>query len=139
MPTSPTQTWYKSQKKPRFAPPAWIFAPVWTVLYIIIAVSFGTVFLRTLENVWPAAVALPFAINIVANLLFAPLQFRLQKNLLALADILVILVTIPLMIVTILPLSPRIAWAQVPYLLWVSFATVLQVSVTWMNRRKKRK
>ncbi len=134
MNTAETALWYASQKKPFFAPPAWIFGPVWTVLYLVIIISFGYVVWKVLKGQWSPWVLLPFAVNLAANLAFTPIQFGLKNNLLAFVDILVVLGSLLWMIRTITPLSPGVAWAQVPYLLWVSFATVLQASVTWLNR-----
>lgn len=131
---SDTALWYATQTKPFFAPPAWIFAPVWSALYVLIALSFGYVFYKVLTRRWPAWVAVPFLINIVANIAFTPIQFGLQNNLLAFVDILVVLGSLLWMIRVAWPLSRSVAWAQVPYLLWVGFATVLQASVTWLNR-----
>lgn len=133
MPSS-TTLWYSTLKKPFFAPPSWLFGPVWTVLYVIIFVSYGFVLWKVLKGQWSAWVLLPFAINLLANFAFTPIQFGLRNNVLALADILVVLVSLIWMIRTAAPLSTWVMWAQVPYLLWVSFATVLQATVTWLNR-----
>jgi len=132
----PTDTarWYATLIKPPFAPPAWIFGPVWSALYVLIVLSFGFVFYKVLMRRWPAWVAVPFLINIVANIAFTPIQFGLKNNLLAFIDILVVLGSLLWMIRVAWPLSRSVAWAQVPYLLWVGFATVLQASVTWLNR-----
>ena len=132
----PTDTarWYATLIKPPFAPPAWIFGPVWSALYVLIVLSFGFVFYKVLMRRWPAWVAVPFLINIVANIAFTPIQFGLKNNLLAFIDILVVLGSLLWMIRVAWPLSRSVAWAQIPYLLWVSFATVLQASVTWLNR-----
>jgi len=129
-----TYVWYQQLKKPFFSPPAWIFGPVWSVLYVLIIVSFGFVFYKVLTRQWPVWVALPFLINIIANLIFTYLQFGLKNNVLALLDIIVVLTTI-LWAMRIVPTSASwVAWIQVPYLLWVSFATILQATITWMNR-----
>ena len=129
-----TASWYATLIKPPFAPPAWIFGPVWSLLCVIIAVSFGFVFWKVFKGEWPAWVVLPFALNLAANFAFTPLQFGLKNNLLALVDILIVLGSILWMIKVALPLEPWVAWAQMPYLLWVGFATILQASVTWLNR-----
>ncbi|ALM09843.1 MAG TPA: tryptophan-rich sensory protein [Candidatus Peribacter riflensis] len=129
-----TALWYAAQKKPFFAPPAWIFGPVWTVLYVIILISFSFVLWKVIKGHWSAWVIVPFGINLVANLAFSPIQFGLRNNLLAFLDILVVLGSLIWMLRTVAPLSAWVMWAQVPYLLWVSFATVLQASVTWLNR-----
>lgn len=128
-----TQEWYTLLEKPWFAPPAWIFGPVWSVLYVLIIISFGFVFLNMIRKRWPAKIALPFVINLVANLLYTPLQFGLRNNVLALFDIIIILVTIAWMVRAVWPRARWIAWMQLPYALWVSFACVLQVSITWLN------
>ncbi len=127
------QQWYAQLIKPPFAPPAWLFGPVWSVLYVIIAVSFGYVFVQVLRKRWPAALSVPFVINLAANAAFSPVQFGLRNNALALVDILVVLLSIIWMMRAVWGKARWVAWAQVPYLAWVSFATVLQASVTWLN------
>lgn len=126
--------WYATLTKPTWAPPSWLFGPVWTVLYIGIFVSFGTVFALVAQKKLPAVVALPFALNLLFNFSFTPLQFGLRSNALASIDILLVLGTLLWAMYAVYPLRPWIAYAQVPYLLWVSFATVLQLTITWMNR-----
>lgn len=126
-------SWYATLIKPAWAPPTWLFSPVWTVLYAIIAVTFGYVFYKAFTKQLPWMVALPFALNIVFNVAFTPLQFDLQNNLLAALDILLVLGTLIWMLVAIWPFYRWVAIANVPYLLWVSFATVLQFTVTYLN------
>jgi len=120
--------------KPPFAPPSWIFGPVWTILYGIILISFGYVFWNVSRHKWAIKIAIPFMINLIANLSFTPIQFGLKNNVLALIDILIVLGSILWMMRVVWPLAPWVGWAQIPYLLWVSFATVLQVGITWLNR-----
>lgn len=128
-----TALWYASLLKPWFAPPAWIFGPVWSALYVLILISFGFVFLRVLRKQWPWWVAAPFIVNLATNLAFSPIQFSLQNNLLALMDILVVLLSLLWMMAAVWKFARWVAWIQLPYLLWVSFATVLQASITWLN------
>ncbi len=128
-----TVNWYQSLIKPSWAPPSWVFGPVWTLLYAIIIYSFGTVFYKAAVRQIPAIVALPFALNLIFNLAFSPIQFRLQNNLLAAVDILLILGTLIWMLISVYPHLKWVAYANIPYLLWVSFATVLQLTVTWLN------
>jgi len=128
-----TYAWYASLIKPAWAPPAEVFGPVWTVLYVIIAITFGYIFFRALAKKLPWSVALPFALNLVFNFAFTPLQFGLQSNLLAAADILLVFGTLVWALVAVWPHHRWIAFANIPYLLWVAFATALQLTITLLN------
>jgi tryptophan-rich sensory protein len=80
--------------KPSWSPPSWLFGPVWTVLYFIITISFGTVFYKAYTKELPWIFVLPFALNLLFNFLFTPLQFGLKNNFLAAIDILLVLATL---------------------------------------------
>ena len=129
-----SSSWYSKLIKPGWAPPAKIFGPVWSVLYIIIAISFGNVFIQFTQGALSWQIVLPFALNLVFNLSFTPLQFKLKNNFLAMVDILLVLITLIWAIVTIMPHIQWIAYINIPYLLWVCFATALQLAITWLNR-----
>ncbi|MFZ1075694.1 MAG: TspO/MBR family protein [Minisyncoccia bacterium] len=124
---------YREFRKPSWAPPAWLFGPVWTVLYILIAISFGAVFYQTFAGNLSWLVALPFALNLVFNFSFTWLEFGIKNMRLAAVDVLLVLATLIWAIVAVFPLVPWVAYANIPYLLWVSFATVLQLTVTYLN------
>ncbi len=126
-------TQYAQLIKPSWAPPSWIFGPVWTVLYILIAISFGYVFFQFFKKKLPAKIALPFALNIVFNLLFTPIQFGLVNLPLASIDILLVLGTLVWAMWSIRKYAPWVAKINVPYLLWVSFATIVQLTITVLN------
>ncbi|MDQ5901590.1 MAG: translocator protein [Patescibacteria group bacterium] len=126
--------WYQTIIKPTWAPPSWLFGPVWSVLYTIIALSFGVVFYKLFTKQIPFSVALPFILNLVFNFAFTPLQFGLRNNLLASIDIVLVLVTLIWALFAIWPYAKWIALVNIPYLLWVSFATVLQITITYLNR-----
>lgn len=126
--------WYAQLAKPFFAPPAYVFGPVWTVLYIIIAVSYGFVLLQCLKGRLPFRVLLPFILNLVFNIAYTPIQFGLKNNLLASVDIVLVLATLVWAMAAIWQRARWVALANIPYLLWVTFATVLQLSITWLNR-----
>lgn len=128
-----TYDWYQSLAKPSWAPPSWLFGPVWTLLYGIIAVTYGTVFYLAYIRQIPWAVALPFVLNLVFNFAFTPIQFGLRNNLFATVDILLVISTLVWALVAIWPYAQWIAYANVPYLAWVSFATVLQLTITILN------
>ncbi len=127
-------SWYSKLKKPGWAPPGWIFGPVWTVLYILIAVSFGNVFILFAQGELPWQIVLPFVLNLVFNFAFTPLQFGLRNNLLASIDIVLVLTTLIWAIAAILPHIPWVAFINIPYLLWVTFATILQLTLTYLNK-----
>jgi len=141
-----TYNWYSQLIKPSWAPEPSVFRVVWPILYAIIAVSFGTIFYKVFTKEIPWIVALPFALNLIFNFAFTPIQFGLKNNLLATVDILLVLVTLIWALIAIyffgLKLhletgAPTYAWiiyANIPYLLWVSFATVLQLSITFLNK-----
>jgi benzodiazapine receptor len=134
MDSSSSAAWYAQLVKPFFAPPASVFGPVWTVLYVVIAVSFGYVLLQTLKRRLPFSVLLPFILNLVFNLAYTPIQFGLKNNALASVDILLVLGTL---VWAMAAMWRRVRWVTVvniPYLLWVAFATMLQLSITWLNR-----
>ena len=126
--------WYATLVKPDWAPPSWLFGPVWTVLYAIIAVTFGSVFYRAFKGEIPFVVVLPFILNLVFNFLFTPIQFGLRNNLLAAVDIVLVLGTLVWALIAIWPHMRWVAYANIPYVIWVAFATVLQLTITFINR-----
>src|ERR1035437_7599024 len=129
-----TYSWYSQLIKPYFAPPAWLFGPVWTVLYILIAISYGYVGYLFFTRKIPAVILLPFILNLVFNFSFTYFQFGLQNNYLAAADVLLVLASLIWALIAIFPYVPWIVYINIPYVLWGSFATVLQLSITWLNK-----
>lgn len=126
-------TWYLDLIKPTWAPPGWLFGSVWSVLYIIIFASFGFVFYKIWQGELPRIIALPFALNLLFNFAFTPIQFGLKSNALAAVDILLVLVTLVWALYIIYPHFKWVALINIPYLLWVCFATVLQLTITYLN------
>lgn len=131
---SKAYNWYSTLIKPTWAPPSWLFGPVWTVLYVIIAITYCTVFYKVATKQIPWVVALPFILNLIFNFAFTPLQFGLKNNLLSAIDILLVLTTLIWTMWAVFPYSNWVAYAQIPYLVWVSFATILQLTITYLNR-----
>jgi tryptophan-rich sensory protein len=126
--------WYSQLLKPSWAPPSWLFGPVWSFLYILIAISFGKVFWMGWQKQIPWIVVLPFVLNLFFNLIFTSIQFGLKNNYLAALDIILVLGTLVWAMIAIYPYVKWVAYMQVPYLLWVAFATILQLTVTYLNR-----
>lgn len=125
--------WYNSLEKPSWTPAPSTIGMIWQILYPIIIVTFGFVFVQAMRKKLPWPVALPFAINLVSNLIFTPIQFGMRNLPLAAADILIVWLTIVWMIVVVWRHYKLVSLAQIPYFVWVSLATVLQLSITLMN------
>jgi benzodiazapine receptor len=125
-------TWYQALHKPPFNPPDWIFAPVWTTLYVFMAIAGWRVWRRAPLEVTRMALTV-FTVQLALNLAWSFIFFGLQQIGLALVEIVILL----LAIVTNIVLFWRIdRWAGVlfvPYLLWVAFATVLNASLWLLN------
>lgn len=126
--------WYSTLIKPTWSPPSYLFGPVWTVLYVLIAASFGKVFIMLAQKQIPFMVALPFILNLAFNFIFTPIQFGLRNNLLAAVDILLVLGTLIWAMYAIFPYARWITYINIPYVIWVMFATVLQLTITYLNR-----
>src|SRR3989344_7840512 len=124
-----TYEWYQTLSKPMWAPPTWLFAPVWTALYTIIAISYGYVGYLFFAKKISFIIVLPFVLNLIFNFAFTPIQFGLQNNYLAAMDILLVLATLVWAMKAIYPYQRWITYIQIPYLLWVSFATALQLTI----------
>lgn len=125
--------WYDTLWKPAWTPAPATIGLIWQILYPIIIVTFGFVFVQTVRQKLPGRVALPFAVNLASNVIFTPIEFGLRNLQLASVDIVIVWVTIIWMCVGIWKHYPWVAIAQAPYFVWVSIATVLQLSITWMN------
>jgi len=124
---------YADYIRPEWAPPAWVFGPVWTILYILIAISFGYVFYKFFTGTLPREIVLPFALNIIFNIIYTPIQFGLGNMILATIDILLVLGTLIWALAAIWRKVRWVAYLNVPYLAWVSFATVLQITIYTLN------
>ena len=126
--------WYNSLSKPVWTPSPGFIGTMWTVLYLIIIVTFGYMVYRVARGEAPTRLLVPILINVVSNIAFTPIQFGLRNLPLASVDIVVVLVTVVWCIVAFWPYSRVAALALTPYLAWVAVASVLQLSITWMNR-----
>jgi tryptophan-rich sensory protein len=129
--------WYKELKKPSWAPHSWLYSIVWSILYVLIAISFGKAAMMYFQNEIAFAVLIPFILNLVFNFAFTSIQFGLKNNFLATIDILLVLATLIWLTVTIYQYSEWVAYLQLPYLGWIIFAAILQLTITAMNVGKK--
>lgn len=127
-------TWYHSLQKPSWTPAPSTIGLVWSILYPVIIVTFVFVYIQVARRKVPAAVAFPFTVNLVSNLIFTPIQFTLRSLTLASIDILIVWLSLIWAIAAIRKYHLWVAIAQVPYLVWVTIATFLQLAITFMNR-----
>lgn len=130
----PAYEWYGQLLKPAWAPAPPVFGIAWSIIYPLIAISFGFVFWKAIKKAIPAKVALPFALNLIFNLIFTPIQFGLRNNWLAALDIAAVVITLVWAMKAVFSHYKWVTFMQIPYLGWGLFATVLQFSVTWLNR-----
>ena len=124
--------WYESLSKPAWNPPAWLFGPVWTVLYMLMAVAVWLVWQRGGFAVQRRPLAL-FLVQLVLNAAWTPLFFGLHRPGLAFFEIIVLWIAILMTVLAFHRNSRIAAWLLVLYLLWVSFAAVLNAVLLQLN------
>lgn len=125
-------TWYVTLNKPFFNPPNYLFGPVWTILYALMGISLFLI-LETPKSELRIKSIVIFCIQIFLNFWWSIIFFKYQLLGLALLEIIMIWMSILLMIFTFKKLNKTAAYLQIPYLLWVSFATVLTMSIWYLN------
>ena len=128
-------TWYVTIEKPSFNPPNWIFAPVWTTLYILMGIGAGLVWqqIETKRQEVKSALVF-FFIQLALNALWSLLFFGLKNPLLALIEIVVLLLMIYETFIKFNKLNKFAGYMFIPYLLWVGFATILNGAIWWLNK-----
>ena len=125
--------WYSRLVKPELNPPSWLFGPVWTILYIMMAVAAWLVW-RTETDRRARLIAIGlFIAQLVVNALWSLIFFGLHDITLALVDIVLLIILIVATIVAFYRVNPNAAWLLVPYLLWVCFATYLNGAIRTLN------
>lgn len=128
------KTWYPTLKKPFFNPPNWIFAPVWAVLYILIGIAGGLVWNQLENNKELVKKGLFFfTAQLLLNALWSYLFFGLHNILLALIEIILLWLIIFETYLIFKKIDKNAANLLIPYILWVSFATILTVSIYILN------
>ncbi len=131
MPNIPT--WYASLNKPFFSPPNWVFAPVWITLYALMGIALYLVWNKGIQNKDVKAGVMLFGGQLALNAAWSFLFFGMHSPLLGLAGIIPLWALIVLTIRKFYPVSKLAAYLMVPYLLWVSFATILNLSLWMLN------
>lgn len=126
--------WYPTLAKPPFNPPAWVFGPVWTALYLTMGVALYLVWRVGWSRPAVRTAVLLFGVQLVLNGLWSVLFFGLRSPALALAEILVLWAAIIATAWAFRRVVPAAGMLMVPYLAWVTFAAVLNGSIWWLNR-----
>lgn len=125
--------WYPTLNKPSFNPPNWLFAPVWSVLYVMMGVAAGLVWARGFHHVWVKTALYHFIFQLLFNALWSIVFFGLQEPFWSLLVILTLLVLIILTIKWFNVVNKTAAYLLIPYLLWVCFATALNYKIWELN------
>lgn len=127
-------TWYATLEKPAFNPPNWLFAPVWTLLYIMMGVAAFLVWRKGLENRQVRIALIVFLVQLVLNALWSVVFFGLESPLFGVVVIAALWVAILFTVLKFHRISLAASVLMWPYLLWVTFAAVLNVSIWLLNR-----
>jgi len=124
--------WYATLQKPSFNPPNWLFGPVWTLLYIMMGIAFWLVWKSDASDLKQKAM-LFFALQLTLNFFWSILFFSFHQTGWAMVEIALLWVFILLCIVSFYPISAIAAYLLVPYLCWVSFASLLNFYIWKLN------
>lgn len=131
--TSEITTWYATLQKPSFNPPNYLFGPVWTTLYILMAIALWLIWKSDAPEALKNKAMLLFGIQLILNFFWSIIFFSLHQLGFALVEIIAMWVFILLSILAFYPISKTAAFLLIPYLLWVSFASVLNFSIWRLN------
>ena len=126
--------WYPTLVKPSFNPPAWVFGPTWTVLYILMGVALFLVWQQGLNTQGVRLALFVFGVQLMLNALWSIIFFRMQSPGWAFAEIILLWIAIIATLWAFWRVMPAAGWLLVPYLAWVSFAAVLNGSIWFLNR-----
>jgi len=130
---SSVNSWYLTLNKPSFNPPNYLFAPVWTVLYILMGIAAGMVWAKGFHHIWVKRALYFFGFQLLFNALWSVVFFGFRNPLLALFVIVILIILLLFTIRSFRVVSKTAAYLLVPYLLWVSFATLLNYSIYVLN------
>ncbi|MFL2611475.1 MAG: tryptophan-rich sensory protein [Flavobacteriaceae bacterium TMED206] len=130
---SSVNTWYKYLNKPLFNPPDWIFMPVWIILYFLMGISFGIFFSYSFEKDTKRLGITAFVLQLFFNGMWSLVFFGLKNILLGLAVILILIVSIIFCIREFRKVNIFASYLMLPYLFWVCFASILNISIFIMN------
>ena len=130
--TASDGSWYRNINKPGFNPPNWIFGPVWTLLFILMGISLYLVYTSPSSKIRTIALIL-FAVQFVFNVLWSYLFFGINRPDLAFAEIIILLGLIIATTIYFFRVNKISGYLLIPYILWVSFASILNFSIWRLN------
>lgn len=126
-------TWYATLVKPSFAPPNWLFGPAWTVLYLLMGIAFALIWSRGWKQKKARVARNYFLAQLAINFLWSPIFFGLRSPILGLITIVIMWALIAMTVKKFYAISKPAGYLLVPYLAWVSFATLLNISIVVLN------
>jgi benzodiazapine receptor len=126
-------TWYATLQKPSFSPPNWLFAPAWITLYLLMGVAAFLIWRQGLAQKGVRAALVIFLVQLVLNALWSVVFFGLQSPLWGVVVIIALWIAILITIIKFFKLSTAAGSLMLPYILWVSFAAVLNIAVFMLN------
>lgn len=129
---SSVDTWYQTIDKPVFNPPDWVFAPVWTLLYILIGIAFYLVWEKNFGSNKKKVLTIYF-VQLFLNFLWSLLFFGLQSPILGLIEIVILWIFIFMNIKVFYKVTKPAGYLLIPYLIWVSYALLLNLSIVIIN------
>ena len=127
-------TWYASLEKPFFNPPSWLFAPVWLTLYTLMGIALFLIWRKGLKREEARFAFFFFLVHLLINSAWSILFFGMQNPLIALLDITFLWLMILVLIIQFWKISKPAAYLLIPYFAWVSFASILNFSLWWLNK-----
>ena len=125
--------WYRNLRKPAWNPPEWVFGPAWAVILGLAAWSGVVAWTDAPDAGAQTLIAVLFGVNIFLHLLWSPLFFNLRRPDWALIEVAFLWLSVIALMVTLAPFAPMASWLLLPYLLWVAFAAVLNLTIVRMN------
>ena len=127
-------SWYQTLEKPSWNPPGWVFAPVWTTLYILMGIALFLVWKTEINNSSKRIALFLFGWQLVLNFFWSYIFFGRQQPGWAFVEIVILWLTILATIISFAPINKVAAWLLVPYISWVSFAGILNYTIWSLNK-----
>ncbi|MFA6460641.1 MAG: TspO/MBR family protein [Candidatus Woesearchaeota archaeon] len=129
---SSVSTWYTEINKASFNPPGWVFGPAWTILYVLMGISLYLVWTTSGSSLWKWGIGI-FIVQLILNFLWSIFFFGMHAPILAFMDIILLWIAILANIILFWQINPTAAYLLIPYILWVSFASVLNLFIVLLN------